>query len=117
MSIAQSLSFLSRLVAYTFMTESIRKYDASHTIEYRFVRIAHIFHFIIDGVSDLQELSRRHPNFLLCQFIQSLGSVLDIGLSQQLLHILFWSTISKTDSDAGIWEAHSFVPVVSPLLQ
>ena len=36
-------------------------------------------------VSDLEELSRCHPDFLLCQFIQSLESVLDICISQQLL--------------------------------
>ena len=71
-----------------FTKESTGKYDASRTIKYQFDRIADIFHFIIDAVSDLEELSRCHPGFLLCQFIQSLESVLDIRISQQLLQIL-----------------------------
>ena len=67
------------------MVELIGKYDAPRTIEYQIDRIADFFYFIIDAVSDLEELSRCHPDFLLCQFIQSLESVLDIRISQQLL--------------------------------
>ena len=51
-------------------------------------------YFVVDAVCERQELRCCHPNFLLRQFIQSLESVLDIRLSQQLLQILFWSTIS-----------------------
>ena len=67
------------------MVELIGKYDAPRTIEYQIDRIADIFHFIIDAVSDLEELSRCHANFLLCQFIQSLESVLNLRISEQLL--------------------------------
>ncbi len=38
-------------------------------------------------MSDLQELSGCHPNFFLCQFIQSPKRTLDVGLSQQPLQI------------------------------
>ena len=71
-----------------FTKESIGKYDASRTIKYQFDCIADVFHFIIDAVSDLKELSRCHAGFFLCQFIQLLESVLDIRISQQLLQIL-----------------------------
>ena len=67
------------------MIESMGKYDAPRTIEYQIDRIADIFHFIINFVSDLEELRCCHPGFLLRQFIQSLESVLDIRISQQLL--------------------------------
>ena len=56
---------------------------------YQFDCIADIFHLIIDAVSDLEELSCCHPGFLLCQFIQSPESVLDLRLSRQLLQIFF----------------------------
>ena len=95
MSVARLLSFLFRLAKNTFMMESLGKYYAPRTIEYQFDRIA-------DTVSYLQKLSRCHASFFLCQFIQSLESVLDLRLSQQLLQILFWPTISGTDINAGI---------------
>ena len=66
------------------MLESIGTYDAPRTVEYQFDRIADVFHLFIDAVSDLEELSRCHPDFLLRQFIQSLESILDIRISQQL---------------------------------
>ena len=76
--------------------ELLGKYDASRTISYQFDHIA-------DTVSDLQKLSRCHPSFLLCQFIQSLESVLDLCLSQQLLQILFWSTMSGINRKKTYW--------------
>ena len=42
-------------------------------------------HFVIDTVGERKELCRCHPNFLLCQCIQSLESVLNLPISQQLL--------------------------------
>ena len=68
-----------------FMAESIRKHKTPRTIEYQFDRIIDVFHFILDAVSDLEELSCCHPGFLLCQFIQSFESVLNLRISQQLL--------------------------------
>ena len=62
--------------------KSLGIYDASRTIDYYFDRIA-------DTINDLQNLSVYHTSFLLCQFIQSLESILDLRLSQQLLQIFF----------------------------
>ena len=66
-----------------------RKLSLWRTVKYQSDRILNIFHFIIDTLyrvvdtlGDLQDLSGCHPNFLLCQFVQSLESVLDICLSQ-----------------------------------
>ena len=78
------------------MKNSVGKYDVSRTIVYNPDRITHTLnfvinpcHFAVDPVCERQELCRYHPNFLLCQFIQSLQSVLDLRLSQQLLQIPF----------------------------
>ena len=63
---------------------------------YHFDRIADIvqfiidtLHFIIDAVSDLQELRVCHPSFLMCQFVQPTERVFDIRPSNQLLEIIF----------------------------
>ena len=78
------------------MKNSVGKYNVSRTIVYNPDRITHAFnfvinpcHFAVDPVGERQELRRYHPNFLLCQLIQSLQSVLDLRLSQQFLQIPF----------------------------
>ena len=44
---------------------------------------------IVDTASGLQHLRRSHPSFLLCQLIQPLQSVLNIGASDQFSQIFF----------------------------
>ena len=82
---------------------SIGKRHASRTIEYRFHCIADIVHFVIDfldlaidlryfvvdAVSDLQELRGCHPNFLLRQSVQSTERVFKICLSHKPFEKLF----------------------------
>ena len=55
-------------------------------------------YFVVNAMRECQELRCCHPNFILRQFIQSLESVFNIRLSQQLLQIFFWSKISKIDT-------------------
>ena len=65
------------------------KYNGSRTFVYHPDRITNISHIVVDAVGERQELCRCHPNFFLCQFIQSFQSVLDLRLSQQFLQIPF----------------------------
>ena len=74
-----------------------RKSCLSRTVEYQSDRVPNIVHFIIDTLhcvidplgNFFQDLSGCHPNFLLCQFVQSLESIFDICLSKQLPQIFF----------------------------
>jgi hypothetical protein len=47
------------------------------------------FHPIIDAVRNLQQFRRCHPCLFLCQFVQSLKTILDIRVSRQRLKIPF----------------------------
>ena len=68
----------------------VGKYNILRTFVYHPDPIIDPCCFAVDAVGECQELCRCHPDFILCQFIQSLKSILDIRLSQQLLQILFW---------------------------
>ena len=72
--------------------------DPRYFTTYAFNAFIDPCYFVVNAMSKRQELCRRHPNFILCQFIQSFERVLDLRLSQQLLQILFWSTISETET-------------------
>ena len=76
------LLFPFRLAMQTFTAVTIGKYHMSRTIEYQLNRIADIFHFVIDTVCELQELYSCHPNFFLCQLVQSPQGILNISLSK-----------------------------------
>ena len=80
----------------TFTSKLVGKYQGSRTIEYQLNLVIDALnpvidprYFIIDAVSDLQELRDCHPNFLLSQFIQPTERVFDIRLSNQLHEKLF----------------------------
>jgi hypothetical protein len=44
-------------------------------------------HFLIDLVRGLQTLRSSHPNFILRQSLQSAQRILDVGPTNELLHI------------------------------
>ena len=86
-----------------FTNELIGSYQVSRTIQYQFDCIADIFHFVVDALnlvidpnnfvinalSERQELRRCHSSFFLRQLIQSPQRIFDIPLSQQPPQILF----------------------------
>jgi hypothetical protein len=68
-------------------------------------------HLAIDARRKFQDLRSRHQNLVMCQFIQSLQSILDISPPKQLLQILFCiQSVSCDIVPKGIGRAHLLIP-------
>ena len=50
--------------------------------------VNHLCNFFLNIVRGHQKLCSGHPSLLLCQFIEPLESILQVGPSSQLLEIL-----------------------------
>ena len=71
-------------VSRTFIYHPDRMTDTFHFITHGLNIVIDLCYFVVDTMGEHQELCRCHSNFLLCQFIQSLESILNLRISQQL---------------------------------
>ena len=55
--------------------------DISHFTTFALDLVVYPCYFVVDAMSERQELCHCHPNFILRQLIQSFRTVLDLRLS------------------------------------